>query len=223
MKLRPLRLAITLLFLTAATSAQAELLWRVGYITQSLSSEEGYNQFLSERYGASNVLLSGPMSAATYRKNARVGLGLEYSVLSGKIRYTTLNGEPQENQLVLASSIFLLTAYRGAWEWTAGYGVNQLTRTFYGYQDADIVTSNIEEQEDTQTSVTTSTTTLFQGLYLLMEGKRLQWSAGARYTLNRHEIPASDIRPGYDSRGVPTDQTFDLGGLGLMTTLTYRF
>ena len=63
---------------------------------------------------------------------------------------------------------------------------------------------------------------MLQVLYRLL-GTNFRLEAGGRYSVNKHKIPDSDLRPGYTSAGVQTTMYFDLGGLGLIGTLTYPF
>ena len=194
---------------------KGELWLRGGYLIQPLSTSKSYNKFLKERYGASSPQLSGLALSTTFRGIGKNwGVGIEYDDLSGSINYTTL----QNTILFLAFYI----GDEGNLELDGGYGTNKLTRTFYGYHDSYIVTTNIANQLGAQESSTKGFIQILQILYRLINSK-LQLEAGGRYSVNNHIIPASDLRPGYSSAGIPTDMDFDLGGLGLITTLTYRF
>ena len=46
---------------------------------------------------------------------------------------------------------------------------------------------------------------------------------GARYTESNHKISSSDPRPAYDSNGLPSETKFEVGGVGLLGTLTYHY
>ena len=54
-------------------------------------------------------------------------------------------------------------------------------------------------------------------------GQKFRLEGGARYSNSKHTIPEDDLRPGYNSKGVPIPMTFDLGGLGFMGTISFRF
>ena len=221
-RILPILIFFILVVFGMSTALKAEILARAGYQMQQLSASEGYNKFLKDRYGFDGIQLTGSQLALTYKMSQKLGVGLESSSLSANPKYKTLNGDEQEQQIKITSIILLLTAFRDSWEWTAGYGTGTLNRKFYGYNDSDIVTSNIAAQTDTKTSETSDSITLLQALYHIINNK-LQWSAGARYTIHQHNIPADDARPGYNARGVPEPQIFDLGGIGLLTTLTISF
>ena len=210
------------LILVATDHAWSDSLWRYGYSTQELRSNEGYNKYLNDRYGAESIRLSGYLLGVNFVRTSGVGIGLEYSSTSGRIRYQTLNGDKQENTLDLQSLLLLLSSYRGDWEWSVGGGVNNLSRTFYGYRSSYITTENINDQLGTRTSETLGTMGILQGLYHIFNS-RLQWSVGARYIIAQNEIASSDIRPGHNAKSIQETQNFDLGGLALLTTLTYRF
>ena len=210
------------LLILATDRAWGDSLWRYGYSTQELRSNEGYNKYLKDRYGAEGIRLEGYLVGVTFLRTSGVGIGLEYSSTSGRIRYQTLNGEKQENTLDLQTLLLLLSSYRGNWEWSVGGGVNNLSRTFYGYRSSYITTENINDQLGTRTSETLGTTGILQGLYHVFNS-RLQWSVGARYIIAQNEIDSSDIRPGHNAKSIQETQNFDLGGLAWLTTLTYRF
>jgi hypothetical protein len=193
----------------------------VHYQSQSLSTEDGYGAFLQERYGASPVLTGTGFSGFFRGADSAFGLGVELSSLESDINYKTLNGEEQTNSLRLQSSILLATYTVESWELGAGLGTNELTRTFNGYQDVNIVTDNIGDQEGTVEVTTAGTVTALQLLYRWGLGK-LSVDGGLRYTASEHEIPATDARPAYSSLGVPEAQTFNLGGMGFLLSLTYQ-
>jgi len=207
-------------------SVHAELIFRGGYLVKMLSTSEGYNQFLKERYGSSSPQLAGTALSAAFKSRAsRWGIGLEMDDLSGNINYKTLNGDQQQNKMGLKNTLLFLAIYPKSspnLEFDLGYGSGKLTREFYGYQSSDIVTSNITGQVGTQESSTTSTNMMLQVLYRLF-GQKFRFEAGARYSMSKHKIPEDDVRPGYDAKGIPTGMDFDLGGLGLIGTFTIRF
>ena len=125
----------------------------------------------------------------------------------------------------LMNTILFLAIYPGNapnFEINLGYGSGKLTREFYGYQTSSIVTSNISNQEGTPESTTSGSNLMFQILYRLL-GHKFGFDAGARYSLSKHKIPQVDVRPGYDSQGIPTSTNFDLGGFGLIGTFTIIF
>ncbi|MEL0278474.1 MAG: hypothetical protein VXB67_12550, partial [Deltaproteobacteria bacterium] len=188
-RILPILIFFTLVVFGMSTALKAEILARAGYQMQQLSASEGYNKFLKDRYGFDGIQLTGSQLALTYKMSQKLGVGLESSSLSANPKYKTLNGDEQEQQIKITSIILLLTAFQDSWEWTAGYGIGTLSRRFYGYNDSDIVTSNIAAQTGTKTSETSDSITLLQALYHIINNK-LQWSAGARYTIHQHNIPA---------------------------------
>ena len=210
------------LLLVATDHVSSDSLWRYGYSTQELRSNEGYNKYLNDRYGAEGICLNGYLIGVNFVRASGVGIGLEYSSTSGRIRYQTLNGDKHENTLDLQTLLLLLSSYRGDWEWSVGGGVNNLSRIFYGYRSSYITTDNIKDQLGTRNSETLGTTGILQGLYHVFNS-RLQWSVGARYIITQNEIGSSDIRPGHNAKSIQETQNFDLGGLALLTTLTDRF
>ncbi len=209
------------------SSPRAELLFRGGYLTKFLSTSSGdYNKFLKNRYGASSPMLSGSALSASFRKTGgKWGVGLEVDDLKGSIRYKTLNGEKQENTLQLQNTMALLEVFPGRFpsiEIDFGFGTNKLTRDFYGYQDADIVSTNVSASEGSQKATTKGTVMMGQLLYNLW-GERYRIELGGRYSVSRHTISVNDSRPAYNSVGVPTLSVFDLGGLEVLGTLTFKF
>ena len=218
-------LASGLMILLSASPLEAILIFRAGYLSQTLSVSEGYNKFLSERYGAKSPRLSGTALSTAFWGRGRWAIGMELDDLSGSIKYKTLNGDNQENKMKLQNTMVFLAFFlgkSGRLEVDVGYGSNKLTREFYGYQDYHITTSNISSQVGTQESSTKGSIQMLQILYRFL-GNTFSIEAGGRYSMNKHQIPSSDPRPGYDSKGIPTDLDFDLGGLGLIGTVTYRF
>ena len=141
------------------------------------------------------------------------------------INYKTLNGDQQQNKMVLKNTLLFLAFYpRNSpnLEIDLGYGSGKLTRNFYGYQSPNIVTSNISGQVGAQETSTTGSNMMIQVLYRIF-GNKFRFVAGARYSMSKHKIPDDDLRPGYDEKGIPTAMDFDLGGLGVIGTATLRF
>ena len=219
-------LAVMSLLAFIKSPAQAELIFRGGYLVKILSTSGGYNEFLKERYGSTSPQLSGTaLSVAFISWRSRWGIGLEMDDLSGSINYKTLNGDQQQNKMKLKNSLLFLSFFPRSTpnlEFDLGYGSGKLTREFYGYQSPNIVTSTISGQVGTQESSTTSSNMMMQVLYRLF-GQKFRLDAGARYSVSKHKIPEDDLRPGYDTKGVPTSMNFDLGGFGLIGTFTIRF
>ena len=87
------------LLIVATDQAWGDSLWRYGYSTQELRSNEAYGKYLKDRYGAEGIRLEGYLVGITFLRTSGVGIGLEYSSTSGRIRYQTLNEEKQENTL----------------------------------------------------------------------------------------------------------------------------
>jgi hypothetical protein len=214
------------LLLFFSPQAYAELILRGGYLMKMLPTSKGYNKFLKERYGAENPQLAGTaLSAAFKSRGSSWSIGLEMDDLSGNINYKTLNGDQQQNKMSLKNTLLFLALYPRSTpnlEIDLGYGSGKLTREFYGYQSPNIVTSNIGGQLGAQEASTTASNMMFQVLYRLL-GNKFRLEAGARYSLSKHTIPNEDLRPGYDEKGIPASMDFDMGGLGLIGTLTIRF
>ena len=219
---------LTLISMLIGSSTQvfAELIFRGGYLVKMLPTSGGYNEFLKTRYGASNPQLSGTALSAAFKSRAsNWSIGLEMDDLSGNINYKTLNGDQQQNKMSLKNTLLFLALYPRSTpnlEIDLGYGSGKLTRDFYGYQSPNIVTSNIGGQLGPQEASTTASNMMFQVLYRLL-GNKFRLEAGARYSLSKHSIANDDLRPGYDEKGIPASMDFDLGGLGLIGTLTIRF
>ena len=219
---------LTLISMLIGSSTQvfAELIFRGGYLVKMLPTSGGYNEFLKTRYGASNPQLSGTALSAAFKSRAsNWSIGLEMDDLSGNINYKTLNGDQQQNKMVLKNTLLFLAFYpRNSpnLEIDLGYGSGKLTREFYGYQSPNIVTSNISGQVGAQETSTTGTNMMIQILYRIF-GNKFRFEAGARYSMSKHKIPYDDLRPGYDEKGIPTAMDFDLGGLGVIGTATLRF
>ena len=219
-------LAMVNLIVLIRPSVHAELIIRGGYLVKTLSTSEGYNKFLKDRYGATSPQLAGnALSMAFKSRSSSWGIGLEMDELTGSINYKTLNGDQKKNKMGLKNTLLFLAIYPKSspnLEFDLGYGSGKLTREYYGYQTSNIVTSNINGQVGTQESSTTSSNMMMQLLYRLF-GQKFRLEAGARYSVSKHKIPEDDLRPGYDTKGVPTSMNFDLGGLGLIGTFTIRF
>ena len=91
---------ISCILLMFQNAANAELIFRGGYLTKMLPTSEGYNQFLKERYGASSIQLSGTTISTGFKSKARSwGIGFGMDDLSGNINYKTLNGDKKQNKM----------------------------------------------------------------------------------------------------------------------------
>ena len=206
-------------------AAQAEVFVRTGYHYQFLSLSSSYNKFLKDRYGLKSLALSGLAYSVHYRSRGKsFALGLEMDNLKGGIKYNTLNSEKQENALQLNQTLLLLSYYPSGPRLTMdfGYGSNTLVRSFYGYQDAKLVTTNIDNSVGQKEISTSGSVMMAQVLYHTF-GKRIGVDFGARYSFSQHVILWSDARPSYDSKGVPASTYFNVGGLTLLGTLTFNF
>ena len=219
---------LTLISMLIGSSPQvfAELIFRGGYLVKMLPTSGGYNEFLKTRYGASNPQLSGTALSAAFKSRAsNWSIGLEMDDLSGNINYKTLNGDQQQNKMVLKNTLLFLAFYphnSPNLEIDLGYGSGKLTRNFYGYQSHYITTSNISGQIGAQETSTTGSNMMIQVLYRIF-GNKFRFEAGARYSMSNHKIPDDDLRPGYDEKGIPTAMDFDIGGLGVIGTATLRY
>ena len=207
-------------------TAQAGVFVRTGYHYQFLSLSSGYNKFLKDRYGLKSLALSGLAYSVHYRSRGKsFALGLEMDNLKGGIKYNTLNSEKQENALQLNQTLLLLSYYPRKFRRLIvdfGYGSNTLVRSFYGYQDAKLVTTNIDNSVGQKEISTSGSVMMAQVLYRTF-GKRIGVDFGARYSSSEHVILWSDARPSYDSKGLPTSTYFNVGGLTLLGTLTFNF
>ena len=207
-------------------TAQAEVFVRTGYHYQFLGISSGYNKFLKDRYGFKSLALSGLAYSVHYQPRGKsFALGLEMDHLKGGIKYKTLNSEKQENDLQLNQTLLLLSYYPRKYRSLSvdlGYGSNKLTRNFYGYQDAKIVTTNVANSVG-QKEVSTSSTVMMAQLLYRTFGKKIALDFGGRYSISKHLILWSDARPGYDSKGFPTSMNFNVGGLSLLGSLTFTF
>ena len=208
-------------------TAQAGVFVRTGYHYHYLSLSSGYNKFLKDRYGLKSLALSGLAYSVHYRSRGKsFALGLEeMDNLKGGIKYNTLNSEKQENALQLNQTLLLLSYYPRKFRRLIvdfGYGSNTLVRSFYGYQDANLVTTNIDNSVGQKEISTSGSVMMAQALYRTF-GKRIGVDFGARYSFSQHVILWSDARPSYDSKGLPTSTYFNVGGLTLLGTLTFNF
>ena len=213
---------LALLLLPLGT-AWSQVSLRSGYHYQMLGLSSGYNKFLKDRYGVKSLALTGLGYNVHYQPRGKsFALGLELDNFKGGVKYKTLNSEKQENTLVLDQTLLLLSYYLRSFIIDFGYGSNKLTRNFYGYQDAGIVTTNVANSVG-QTAATTNAYVMMAQLLYRTFGKKVGVDFGARYSISQHLILWSDARPGYDSKGIPTTMYFDVGGLTLLGTLTFTF
>ena len=130
---------------------RAEIILRGGYLYQNLSTSDGYNNFIKERYGEKNPQISGQTISVSYKGvNTSWGLGIESNDLSGNINYKTLNGNYKTNTIKLNNEILFFSLFLAQFnniEIDLGLGNSKLTREFYGYQDSNILTTNINSQQ----------------------------------------------------------------------------
>ena len=213
---------LALLLLPRGT-AWSQVSLRGGYHSQMLGLSSGYNKFLKDRYGVKSLALTGLGYSVHYQPRGKsFALGLEMDNFKGGVKYKTLNSEKQENTLVLDQTLLLLSYYLRSFIIDFGYGSNKLTRNFYGYQDADIVTTNVANSVG-QKEVSAKGTVMMAQLLYRTFGKKIALDFGGRYSISKHTIESSDARPAYNSVGVPTATDFDLGGLTLLGILTFTF
>ncbi len=215
---------------------KAEILIRGGFLWQNLPTSEGYNKFIKQRYGTNSPQIYGSILSVSHKGEDSIwGGGLELDRIFGSFTYKTLNGENQVNKIKLQNTIAFFALFLGKSnniEIDLGYGTNKLTREFYGYQDYHITASNISSQEGIQAIKSNGTIKMLQIIYKY--DKRPSWlpdkflskltiDLGARYTESNHKISSSDPRPAYDSKGFPSETKFEVGGFGLLGTLTYHY
>ena len=121
---------------------KAEILFRGGFLGQNLSTSEGYNNFIKQRYGQNHPQIYGSILSASYKGEKSIwGGGLELDRIFGSFTYKTLNGENRINKIKLQNTIAFFALFLGKtnnFEIDLGYGTNKLTREFYGYQDYHI-------------------------------------------------------------------------------------
>ena len=84
------------------------------------------------------------------------------------------------------------------------------------------MTGNIASQVGAQESKNKASSMMVQVLYCFF-GQKFRLEGGARYSNSKHTISEDDLRPGYNSKGGPIPMTFDLGSLGFMGTISFRF
>ena len=221
------KISLILLFLMFnVLTLRAEIILRGGYIYQNLSTSEGYNKFIKDRYGAKKIQIGGQTISVSYKvANTFWGLGIESNDLSGDINYKTLNGNKQTNTIGLNNEILFLSLFLGQFnniKIDLGLGNSKLTREFYGYQDNVITASNINIQQGTKKIESVAQIKIYQIIYSFYISS-FSLDVGGRYSENSHSINSSDQRPSYDSKGIPSETNFDLGGLGFIGTLSYYF
>ena len=148
-------LLILLILMFNVLTLRAEIILRGGYLYQNLSTSDGYNNFIKERYGAKNPQISGQTISVSYKgANSSWGLGIESNDLSGNINYKTLNGNNKTNTIKLNNEILFFSLFLAQFnniEIDLGLGNSKLTRDFYGYQDSNILTTNIDSQQGMKT------------------------------------------------------------------------
>jgi len=215
---------------------KAEILIRGGFLLQNLPTSEGYNKFIKQRYGTNSPQIYGSILSVSHKgENSIWGGGLELDRIFGSFTYKTLNGENRINKIKLQNTIAFFALFLGKtnnFEIDLGYGINKLTREFYGYQDYEITSTNISNQEGVQSIKSDGTIKMFQIFYKFDRKpswlpdkffSKLSIDFGARYTESNHRISSSDPRPAYDSKGLPSETKFEVGGVGLLGTLTYHY
>ena len=219
-------LLILLILMFNVLTLRAEIIIRGGYLYQNLSTSEGYNKFIKDRYGTKALQISGQTISISYKRaDSFWGLGIESNNLSGDINYKNLNGNKQTNTIGLNNEILFFSLFLGQLnniEIDLGLGNSQFTREFYGYQDNDIKASNIDSQRGTKRIESITQIKIYQIIYNFFISS-FSLDLGGRYSENSHSIGSSDQRPAYDSKGVPTETNFDLGGIGFIGTLSYYF
>ena len=219
-------LLILSILMFSVMTLRAEIILRGGYLYQNLSTSKGYNNFIKDRYGSIRPQISGKTMSVSYKgTNTFWGLGIESNDLTGDINYKTLNGNNQSNTIRLNNEIYLLSLFLGQFnniKIDLGLGNSKLTREFYGYQDNFITVSNIDSQQGTKKIKSVAKIKMYQIIYSFFISS-FSFDLGGRYSENSHSINSSDQRPAYDSKGVPTETNFDLGGIGFVGTLSYYF
>jgi hypothetical protein len=219
-------LLILLILMFNVLILRAEIILRGGYLYQKLSTSDGYNSFIKERYGAKNPQISGQTISVSYKgANSSWGLGIESNDLSGNINYKTLNGNNKTNTIKLNNEILFFSLFLAQFnniEIDLGLGNSKLTRDFYGYQDSNILTTNIDSQQGIKTIESVTQIKIYQIIYSFPISS-ISLDLGGRYSQNSHSIKSSDQRPAYDSKGIPTETNFDLGGISFIGTLSYYF
>tara|TARA_B000000460_G_scaffold164232_1_gene116537 strand:+ start:98 stop:811 length:714 start_codon:yes stop_codon:yes gene_type:complete len=228
--------SLVLILIFNVLPLKAEILFRGGFLGQNLSTSEGYNNFIKQRYGQNHPQIYGSILSASYKGEKSIwGVGLELDRIFGSLTYKTLNGENRINKIKLQNTIAFFALFLGKtnnFEIDLGYGTNKLTREFYGYQDYHITATNISNQEGVQSIKSDGTIKMFQIFYKFDRKpswlpdkffSKLSIDFGARYTESNHRISSSDPRPAYDSNGLPSETKFEVGGVGLLGTLTYHY
>lgn len=195
--------------------AQNNYALKLGALQHTLSLTESYGSFLKSRYGVESIEASG--SAFSWEMSLKGWhIGAEMDSLSGNFKYKDLNGNSKENKLKLTNNIFFLSLFLGSsWKLDGGVGVSLLSREFYGYKNSSIVASNITENQGVATSDTSSLIMMGQIVYQFSDLRQDFWGflVGGRYSTGKHTIASTDERPALDSQGVPTNSTFETGGI----------
>ena len=87
------------LLILATDRAWGDLLWRYGYSHKNFDPTKDTIS-ISKIDMEQKASARGLFSWSKFFTASGVGIGLEYSSTSGRIRYRTLNGEKQENTLI---------------------------------------------------------------------------------------------------------------------------
>jgi len=206
-----------------AAAEQGDMILRGGAVWHRVPLSGGYGGFLSERYGAEELDLTGTALSAVYMVQPRVGVGLEAADLSGGFSYETLNGDTERADFAWEQRLLRLElVWSDAWRVAGGMGNGTLTRTLAGYGDESITADNIAANSGREDVKTTAPVYMGEVLYTL-HGSHVGLELGLRMTAGRHTIPADDPRPAYSSKGIPVESEFDLTGFGYVLSLALIF
>ncbi|MCG8339368.1 MAG: hypothetical protein MJE63_33085 [Proteobacteria bacterium] len=216
-------------FLISPLNAQTKKYhFRYGLSWHRIVLTDGYGEFLNDRYGAEHVDMAGSYLGFVYQLNSKFGIGGRTVTSKGSIKYKTLNDESEEFSMSYTALIATASWYMSpSIEILGGFGFDNLKRKSYGYADASIVTSNLEDNSGQAEVETFGTVFEGQVIYRAFGDRGASTTFGlelaATYTYAAHVIDSSDKRPAYDSRGQPIASTFDLSGFGYTVNLSIDF
>lgn len=194
----------------------------MGTHQQYSALDSGYGKFLKDRYGASGLTTNGRLYRFLFKfsDNKNLWVGLELGEQSGKIKYKDLNGVSRVNNLSLTWVAMLINyPLDEVWQLEGGFGIDVLTREFYGYKDNDITYINISDNSGRSDTETRGMLSFGQITYNFFNGRGSSFEMAVSYRYNYSEmtIRSTDERPALNDKGVPVRTTFDVGGhLGLI-------
>ncbi len=195
-----------------------------GYMLHNLSLDDGYGEFLKERYGVEQLTLQGYFLEGVFMIGPILGIGLELTQLQTEFEYNTLNDGSETGELELNQTIFKLYAFLWERDLVAvfGLGTSNVERDLAGFGDVNIVTTNLDDNTGKK-KVSTDSTVLMTELRYRVFGDFVRAEVGLRWSSSSHDIDEGDARPAYNDRLTPTSTDFQVGGLGYFVSLGVEF